>query len=226
MTTIVTQQQTWRVLDGARTNLYGQVGFRLIDELTGFGPVGRVQSKLFIKDGSGAWQLTKIRAIVTASGVLAYPKLERHAFVAGLQPRDYRAQIEAEFYRPFYRAKADGIDFKVFPYNDENPPQFLSQQQAFDVQLVPATNYPFSSHIPIIRGVVKHAGAPVVDVEVSVGMVERVITDERGTFSLPVRWQPSNVLFQIDALDHRTGHTGSTQVKIPRDLGKNITINI
>ena len=132
MTTIITQQHTWRVLDGSRTNLYGQIGFRLIDELTGVGPMGRVQSKLFISDGIGGWRLTKIKAIATASGILAYPKLERHALVAGLPARSYRAQIEAEFYRPYYRATADGIKFDVFPYNDENPPQFLAQQQALD----------------------------------------------------------------------------------------------
>ncbi|HMF56562.1 MAG TPA: hypothetical protein VK619_09475 [Pyrinomonadaceae bacterium] len=225
MTTIITEQRRWRVLGGSRANLYGQVGLRLVDELTGVAPLGRVRSKLYISDGSGGWRLTGIKAITTASGVLAYPKLERRAVVAGQLARSYRVQIEAEFYRPFYRASSDGIEFDVFPYNDENPPQTITQM-ARDVTLVPATNYPFPSHIPVFRGVVMHAGATVVDAEVRVSLIERVVTDERGAFSLPVRWKAQNVPFSIDAIDNRTGRTGSIPVKIPNDLGKNKIIPI
>ena len=227
MTTIVTETRTWRVIDGARRKLYGQIGLRLIDELTGRGPLGRVSSNLFIENGAGGWRKTNIKPVLTSRGVLAFTRLESPvSLVVGQPARRYRVQIEAEFYRPFYRITANGIEFDVFPYNDDHAPQSLDPQQPMEVKLTPATNYPFPSHVPVIRGVARAAGAPVTDAEVSCSNVERVVTDERGNFSLPVRNKPNNTSFDIDATDHRTNKTGKKPVKLPDDLGKNLTINI
>lgn len=226
MTVIVTQQQRWRVIDGARTATYGQLGLQPVDELTGGAPFGRIQATLYISDGIGGWSLTDIKPATTSRGILAYPKLERRGVAAGQPARKYRVQLEAEFYRPVYRAQIDGLEFDVFPYNDAIAPQFASQQRAVEVKLAPATNYPFPSHVPVIRGLVTHVGIPVPDVEVAVSNVERVLTDERGAFSLPVRWKPNNAQFPIDAMNHRTGHSGTLQVKLPLALGKNQIINI
>jgi hypothetical protein len=227
MTTITTDARKWRLIDGSRRRLFSQIGLRLIDELTSKGPLGQVRSRLSISDGLGGWIATEIRPIKTASGILAYPELEGpKAQVAGQPARRYRVQIEAQFYRPIYRTTADGIEFDIFPWNDENSPQTVNPNQPIDVKLAPATNYPFPSHVPVVRGVVLDAGKPVGDVEVIGSNVERVVTDERGSFSLPIRSKPNNVPFPIDAIDHRTTKTGNTPVTLPDDLGKNKTINI
>jgi len=227
MTSFITKERSWRVLDGSRRRLFGQVGLRLIDELTGRGPVGRINSRLFVEDGSGGWRKTDIAPVTTSGGVLAFPALESHrAIVSGEPARRYRVQIDAEFYRPFYRRKFDGLEFDVFPYNDDKPPQTLDPLQPIEVKLAPATNYPFPSHVPVVRGVVKAAGEQVTDAEVFCSNVERVVTDERGTFSLPVRNKPNNTLFLVDAIDHRTNKSGNKQIKLPDALGKSLTIDI
>ena len=227
MTIFVTPKRTWRVIAGARRKLYAQIGLTLIDELTGRAPVGRISSHLYIDDGQGGWRETNLKPVVTSRGALAFPEVESHRpLVAGQPARQYRVQIEAEFYRPFYRTTADGIDLNIFPYNDDQGPLTIDPQQPVSVKLAPATNYPFPSHVTVIRGVVKAAGVPVADAEVSCSNVERVVTDERGNFGLPIRNKPKNTPFPIDATDHRTNKTGNTSVKIPNDVGKNVTINI
>ena len=91
MTTIVTETRTWRVIDGARRKLYGQIGLRLIDELTGRGPLGRVSSNLFIENGAGGWRKTNIKPVLTSRGVLAFTRLESPvSLVVGQPARRYR----------------------------------------------------------------------------------------------------------------------------------------
>ena len=54
--------------------------------------------------------------------------------------------------------------------------------------------------------------------EVSFGVQERVLTDERGSFCLPLRWPPLSGAITIDALDHRTGLSDSINITLPGDL--------
>jgi hypothetical protein len=238
----------WRLLPGEPIELYSPVGLRLIDDFTGGPPVGWVRARLELHNGSGGWQVTDIKARSTLSNILAYPGLERHADVVGQLPRRYRVQLEAEFYRPvyrmipagpvlgppYYRETADGIEFDAFPYNDAYPPTdyTVNQPQAItlqarEVELAPAVNYPFPTHVRILRGnVVDASNEPVVDAEVRRGNIERVSSGEHGAFALPLRWTPKEASVSIDAIDHHTGRTGSITITLPQALGRSQTITV
>ena len=168
----------WSRLPGEAQELYSPIGLRLIDDFTGGLPLGLVRAQLERRDSSGGWQATDIDVIRTPNGILAYPGLGRQAEVVGQLPRRYRVTLEAEIYRPFYRIlpvglivssphyreTVDGIEFDAFPYNDANsptdytviPPQVI-KPQAQDVRLAPAVNYPFPTHVRILRGKVVDA---------------------------------------------------------------------
>jgi hypothetical protein len=238
----------WSVLPDERIELYSPIGLRLIDDLTGVSPIGWVRAQLELHDDSGNWRATDIETKSTLSGILAYPRLERHAEVVGRPPRRYRVKLEAEFYRPvyrmipagpvlgppYYRETANGIEFDAFPYNDAypptdytvNPPQEI-KPQAREVKLAPAVNYPFPTHVRILRGnVVDATNAPVVDAEVRRGNTERGSSGEHGAFALPLRWTPNGVSIPIDAINHRTGQTGTINITLPQALGRNQTITV
>lgn len=218
---------TWRILPGERAEMYSPIGLWLRDEFTEDAPLGRVQVQLDIRDLAGVWRATDIRPVITPSGILTYPALGRRGEALNQPPRRYRVRIEAEFYRPLYNALADGVEFDAFPYNDTTPPQ-NAPNNAQDLLLLPASNYPFDLHIPILRGnVVDAAGDAVANVLVSQGGIERVLTDERGTFSLPLRWVQENVATPIDAVDQRTGRIGSIPIQLPGSLqqSQQIVIN-
>jgi hypothetical protein len=216
----------WRNLLSERTELYSPIGLLPTDSLTGLRPLGRVSASLDVSDSGGEWRSTGIRASVTVGGVIAYPGLERRAEVVGQPPRRYRVRLEADFYRPLYRASSDGIEFDAYPSGDANPPQVIVSQ-AQTVFLAPSTNYPFPTHVSVLRGnVVDLAGSAVVDTLVTAETREQVLTDERGTFELPLRWLQKDVPTSVKAEDQRTGRTGIIIVVIPADLGKNHTIAI
>jgi hypothetical protein len=215
----------YRVLAGETRMLFSPIGLRLVDEFTGAGPLGRVRAFLDQQDSVGGWTKTNVSPVVTPGGVLAYPGLERRAEPASLPPRRYRVRIEADYYRPFYRAQFEGIEFDAFPYNDTNPPTTVAAMPQAEL-LLPSCEYPFQTHVRVLRGVVTHAGAPVQDVLVSQGGLERVLTDERGNYALPLRWATEGLPFLVDALDQRTGRTGAKPITLPQDLGINQEIII
>ena len=215
----------FRVLRGERLELYSPIGLNPIDDVTGAAPIGWVRAELDLKVGAN-WSKTSIKDARSASGIIIYPALGRQVEVQGQLPRRYRVRITAQFYIAWYRQNLDGIEFDAFPYNDAIPPQVIVSQ-ANALPLSPAVNYPFPGHIAVLRGVVADtAGNRIKDVEVKRGAVERVLTDERGTFALPLRWTANNVSVSIDATDHRTNRTGTINVTLPQDLRKSQTIVI
>lgn len=220
---------SWHTLPDERMELYSPIGLRPIDEITGRVPIGWIRPYLDVSDGAGGWRKTDIQAVVTPGGVITYPGLERRSDPAG-QPRKYRVRIEAEVYLPLYRAMQDAVEFDAFPYNDTNPPQNFAQirtTQPQDLILTPLPHYQFPGHIPLLRGEVRDAaGAAVPDVMVTEGTRERVVTDSRGTFALPLRWVAANTQTTIDATDQRTGRTGSITIQFPQDLRTSQTITI
>lgn len=136
-----------------------------------------------------------------------------------------RVRLTADLYLPYYLQTADGIPFNVYPYNDSNPPAVISGQ-ATDTQLLPASNYPFASHIPVVRGVVVDSlGGPVSNAYVTQSNSERALTDARGTFALPLRWAKANTPIAIDATD-RSGRTGTISVQLPAALSSSQKISI
>jgi hypothetical protein len=217
---------TWATLAGEQIELYSPVGLRLLDELTNQPPLGSVQALLDIQDANGNWRQTDVQAVMAPSAVISYPGLERHAVVKGLPAKTYRVRLTADLYIPYYLTNSVGIQFLAYPYNDETPPAVVASL-AIDTPLLPAPNYPFASHIPILRGVVVDAtGNTVQNVYVTQGAVERALTDARGTFALPLRWVQPNALVAIDATDQYTGRFGSISVQLPAGLNSNQTIKI
>jgi hypothetical protein len=215
----------WRRLLGENRELYSSIGVRPLDEFTGRPPAGRVRALLDARDGGGVWLPTRIPAVASPGGVFVYPMLERRA-AAGGAPRRYRVRLEAQFYVPRYREFDDGIEFDVHPYNDTVPPQVITSQAA-NAFLLPAANYPFPTSVRVLHGrAVDVAGLGVADVTVSEDNRERVLTDQRGEFALPLRWVQDNVLVAIDAIHQRTGRTGQINVTLPGALGHNQQIII
>jgi hypothetical protein len=206
--------------------LYSPVGLQLLDELTSEAPIGNVQATLDILDANATWQQTDIPEVRTPSGVVTYPGLERHHDITGLQPRQYRVRLVADYYIPYYQGSQDGITFTADPYSDTQPPA-NAVVISTDTALLPATNYPFATYIPVLRGVVVDAANnPVPNAFVTQGNLERVLTDSRGTYALPLRWLAPNTQVPVDANDQRTGRTGQIQIQLPGSLGKSQTISI
>ena len=216
----------WRPLAAETQRLYSPIGLRLVDEVTGAAPVGWTRAVLDVQEGP-AWRTTEIPAARTADDVLFYPALGRRRAATGQPPRHYRVRVEAEFYRPLYLATQDGIEFDAYPYDDSNPPTSYARLPQ-DVKLAPAPAYPFPAYVPVLRGVVvaPPANAPVRDVEVMLVNTERVLTDEGGAFALPARFTAPGVPVPLDAMDQRTGRTGSKTVTLPAALGQLHTITI
>jgi hypothetical protein len=213
----------WRILSSERSLQVSPIGLRLIDDLTGQAPIGRTDCILFIEDAPGQWRRTDLRPARNAGGFIIYPDLGRTGDTT-VQPRHYCAEVTAEFYRPLYPSPQTGVEFDVYPYNDESPP--AQGPAVHDVHLVPAPNYPFPPHLRVLRGEVRNATGVVVNAEVSRGNTERVLTDEKGNFALPLRLTKNNVSVDIDAIDHATNETGQISITLPADLGTSKTISI
>jgi hypothetical protein len=65
-----------------------------------------------------------------------------------------------------------------------------------------------------------------VNAEVARGNTERVLTDESGSYALPLRLTPNNVPVVIDAVDHHSGENGQITITLPADLGTDNVILI
>ena len=221
----------WRRLDNERLATTSPIGLRLVDEFRAAPPVGAVRARLEIDDGGGSFRLLDIPAVMTPSSVLIYPGLGRAHDPANAPTRHYRVTLDADLYLPLYTATPlpvgtpDGLEFDAPPFDDVTPP---AQPAVFvEVALLPAPNYPFESHYPVIHGIVEDlAGVRVPHALVTRGGQERVLTDARGTFSLPLRWAQGPTT--IDATDD-AARTGSISVDVndpnQRDRNQTITIN-
>ncbi|WP_428268701.1 carboxypeptidase-like regulatory domain-containing protein [Haliangium sp.] len=218
---------TWVRTGAPVFNKVSQVAVRLVDEFTGEAPIGPVGARLEAKDDAGQWhRADHARCVLTPSAVVVCPGLERHTRVATpVQPRRYRLVIEAKHYLPLYpSAGAGGLELDVYPNDDAHPPPVPSAPQ--DLYLVPAPSYPFASQIRVLRGrVVDQGGVPVAGAFVREGSRERVLTDDRGEFGLPLRWPAQSATLSIDA-DDRAGRTGSLPITLPAALGQGQTVVI
>ena len=215
----------WPMSPGERSLLFSPVGLQLIDDVTTQAPLGRTDCVLFVEDAPGQWRKTELRPARSAGGFLIFPGLGRSREVTGQPPRRYRAMITAEFYRPFYATTNGGVEFDVFPYNDDQSP--AQPPQLLTLVLVPATNYPFQPHLRVLRGRVLDAAGPVSNAEVSHDINERVLTDERGAYALPFHSKTqNNIPLTIQAENLLNGKTGDITVTLPADLGKDHPIPI
>ncbi len=217
---------SWQQIPGERLTMYSPVGLNLIDDFSGANPVGRFEAELDEQDTAGDWHSTTIQAVRSLGNTLVYPGLGRTVETAVTPIRRYRVRLASRFYRADYLMNDDGIEFDVHPYNDDTPPAVIPNQPV-DVFLLPSASYPFPGHVRVLRGeVVDNLGDPVANVEVVEGARERVLTDARGEFALPLRWPALSGPVQIDAVDHRTGRNGSINATLPADLAHSNTITI
>ena len=217
---------SWLAIPNEELALYSPIGLKLIDDFTGRVPYGSVKALLDFQDQSGDWHEAERSSVRTPSEIVTYPGLGRSAHVAVQPVFRYRVRIDAQYYRADYLKNADGVEFDVHPWDDSTPPAVVPNAPQ-DLILYPATQYPFSAHIRVLRGVVvDNVGTRIPNVEVTESILERTLTDERGMFSLPLRWPALNAVLQIDALDHRTGRNGQINITLPGDLdvGHSITI--
>jgi hypothetical protein len=218
--------RTWRTLPEERTRLFAPIGLRLVDALSGTGPLGWVQPELDERVGN-QWSPALARVVVSGNGIVTAPWLGRTARPAQAQPRHFRIRLAAEHYRPLYRATLDGIEFDAEPYDDTTPPQ-AHATGATDAPLLPAAGYPFPVHLRVIRGVVRDPnGAPVEDALVEdVPPRTAVLTDADGAFALPLLAAVDGTPATVRGNDARGGRQGTLQVTLPADLGHNLTITV
>jgi hypothetical protein len=204
--------------DGRRLTL-SPIGFRLVDELTGIAPIGRTGCELDAAEGAG-WRASGIQPRRSLSGAVIFPGLGRTARrgLAGAAPLQFRARITAEFYIPHYQSTSDGIVFTAPLWNDEEVPPDLPPM-TMDVMLAPAPNMAFTTELRVLRGTVRGANGPVAFAEVSRGLVDRTLTDERGEYALPLRQPPFAGPVTIDAVERRTLLAGHITVTLPGALG-------
>jgi hypothetical protein len=215
--------RTWRVDPAERTSLFGAIGLRLLDALTGRAPVGRVRTRLELQE-AGAWYATDVRAVEGPSRILTWPGLGRSR-EAGGPPRRYRVTLEAELYRPLYRVMVDGIEFDAHPYSNTTPPQQFATS-ATDTLLVPADPYPFPAELRVLRGVIVDAGGtPIADAIVTEGG-DRAVSGRDGTFALPLRTAAEGAPVAIAAAHPRSGRGGSINVTLPGDLRRSASIPV
>ena len=208
----------WHALAGEDWLVYSPIGLKLVDEFTGKPPKYPIYADLEYQDTAGNWHPSERNPVVTPNGIISYPALGRSAHALTQPVFHHRILLRSEFYRPVYLLNMDGIEFDVHPYDDTTPPAVISTNPQ-TVLMLPNTNYAYEKHVRVIRGLVQDIlGNPVANVEISEGARERTLTDERGAFSLPLRWPVPTAAVLLDALDHRTGRTDNITVNLPGDL--------
>jgi hypothetical protein len=220
----------WRLLPGERSVGYSPAWFRLLDDVTGAGPVELVRVLLDLRDGAD-WRPTEVAAYVSPSGTVAFPGLERRRVAIGVPPRRYRIRVQAERYRPLSQALADGVEFDAPAHNDTTVPPAPVRH---DVVLLPSAAYSYPVHVRTLRGdVVDSAGDPVQDALVetltTIGAItrqERTLTDARGSFALALRWVAPGTTASVTANDLRGHRSGTVTINVPDDLDHNQRIAI
>lgn len=210
----------WQVLPDDKLELYSQIGLRLIDEFTGSRPLYPVSADLEFQNVAGDWIPVERQPTVTPGGIISFPGLGRSAQVAIQPVLRHRVLLRSDFYRAAYLRNSDGLEFDIHPYDDATPPAVIPTHPQTEL-LLPSASYGYPSHVRVVKGLVHDmAGEPVANVEVKLGGSERVLTDERGAFALPLRWPAVNAALSLDAVDHRTGHSATISIQLPGDLAQ------
>ena|SRR5262249_28769606 len=208
--------------------MFSPVGLRLVDEFTAEPLIGRVRATLEIADPQVQFRPTGIEAVITPSSFLIYPGLGLSRDPQNAQPKKYRVSLDAEFYFPLYSATpggtAAGIEFFAYPYDSTTPP--AQPPLVADLVFLPGPNYPFPGSYPVIRGFVELlGGARVKGAQVWFAQQERVISGDRGAYSIALRHVVSTATIQAN---DDQNHVGSVTVDVSnpnsRDVSQRITI--
>jgi hypothetical protein len=209
---------TFTLVPSERMVTYSQIGLRLVDEFTGGLALHRVDVRLSFLNSAGAWQPLGTAPVTSPSGNRLFPGLGRSASVATAPVVPHRVELISAFYRPEYLRTADALECDIYPYDDLNPPAVVPDLPQ-TILMLPSPGYPYPAYLRVVRGrVIDTAGRPMPNVEVTQGAAERVVSDERGVFALPLRWAALEGDVVIDATDHRTGRTNQLTLTLPQDL--------
>ena len=206
--------------------MFAPIGLRLLDALSGSGPIGWVRPELDELVGA-QWSPSPARVVVSGNGIVTVPGIGRTARPAQAQARHFRIRLAAQHYRPRYQAAADGIEFDAEPYDDRTSPQ-THGTGATDALLLPVVTYPFPPQLRVIRGVVRdQQGDRVQDALVEDAPPRAAaLSDPEGTFALPLLAAVDGTPTTINATHARSGQTGALHVTLPADLGHNLTITV
>jgi len=211
---------TW-VATSERRMLYSQIGLRLVDEFTGEYPAFDIRVEIEKQLGTGDWvsPFPPVDPEITPSGNITFPGLGLNANAGVAPDTPYRVRLSAPEYLPEYLRNDNALYFTVRPYDHSTPPAVIPPLPQ-TVVLLPSVNYPFPGHVRVVRGLSTDAGTgdEIAYVETTEGVRERVLSDERGAFALPLRWPALAGPVTIDAVDHRTGRTDSLALTLPADL--------
>ncbi len=204
------------------SSLWAGASAYVLDDFTGESPNTQVNVALDVQDGT-AWRALANVAVATPIGTYAFPKLEKYGISTGRPSRRYRIRVDADGYLPYYLFNSTGVEFDVYPYDDDTPPTPLPKLPLV-IALYPTAAYPFGAEVPLLRGkVVDSTGAGVAYALVEC-LTERVLTDLTGAFVLPMRKSPAGQAL-VDASD-KVGRTGTNPVTVPQGLGQRQTITI
>jgi hypothetical protein len=213
------------------SELYTPIALRLIDSVTGQGPIAPVTTILEAQTGPTQWTRQDTRPVTTPGGILTFPGLERRQRAPG-PSRRYRVRFESDAYEADHRSlplTADGIVFDSFPYNDDAPPAAYATQVT-PVILHPSPRYPFEPSIHVLRGMVIRffTTTRVAAAVVAEGLHDQTITDAAGEFALPLRQVTPGVNTAIDVIDRLStpNETGIAVIVLPAALGISHTIAI
>jgi hypothetical protein len=206
---------TWRSLPGEQWTLYSPIGLRLVDAFTRESPMGQVTATLDLRDGT-AWSPTDIAAIRTPGGILIYPGLGRTRDPGSQPARHYRVRVESPLYRAEYPKGMDGVEFDAHPFDDVAPPAVIVRAP-IDLVLRPSPAYQYTSNIRVIRGLVTSGGQAATDALVTAPHAVPVLTDERGTFGLPLVSANVKGPIKLKATD-RSGRSVTANLKLPDAL--------
>lgn len=210
--------------------LHCQVAVRPVDGNTGQPSRDKVHAALEVGDRFGRWLPVTRPPVRTDGGVIAWPGLGLTARPAHADVGRYRVTLTAAAHRVAVldsdRRLATGpLRFDVRPYGHDAPLAAETIPLAREVLLFPASHHPHPSHVPVLRGVVRDAaGSPLVDAIVAYEAT-RVMTDERGSFGLPLsQARPGEVFIDATTLGGER-HT-RVSVQVPDALRRGIVIEI
>ena len=215
----------WRVIPADRRTAFSGVAIELLDEFTGAQAIGTFNLTMDFQVGAD-WRETTIKPNRNASGIFVYTGLGKTFDPAAAPTFRVRVRIDAQYYRPGFQATDAGLEFDVPTYNDAVPP-ILTPLIPETVMMWPRANYPFAAHIRTIKGRVRNAGGDAMaNAQLAADGVERVMTDESGAYTLPLRWQAQTTAVNVGVTHLRSGLSASRVFNLPADLSGNQDITI
>ena len=217
----------WRRLSGARL-LFAPIALRLVDDFTGAAPLASLGAVLERQDAA-RWIAVDREAVRTMAGIIAYPGLGRTLYPLASPVEHYRVRLtdndDRLYYRPAYRFTLDGLEFDVPPWNDTQPPASVLASPEV-VFLWPAANYPFPRAVPVLHGrTIDAGGGPLVDARIATA-TDQVLSDERGTFSLPIRLTAPAPSIMVIAEHARSAVSVSVPVPLPAGLASALELQL